>query len=189
MEIVFSQKTINVFQIPNAVINVIQGETWAHLWYLYCLLGIYITFPIWNMISKNASEREFKYILIILFIFASIIKTLNTMGFNIGFYNHISNIYPFWFLCGAGYHRAVGWLTVSDSVFRIDFFSLSQPECYSGFYDVTKDISVWLDGLKENSFIWKNIGVSEKDKFISLSTCTGAEGTSRTVLTGKLTEV
>ena len=68
MEIVFSQKTINVFQIPNAVINVIQGETWAHLWYLYCLLGIYITFPIWNMISKNASEREFKYILIILFI-------------------------------------------------------------------------------------------------------------------------
>ena len=105
MEIVFSQKTINVFQIPNAVINVIQGETWAHLWYLYCLLGIYITFPIWNMISKNASEREFKYILIILFIFASIIKTLNTMGFNIGFYNHISNIYPFWFLCGAGYHR------------------------------------------------------------------------------------
>lgn len=85
--------------------------------------------------------------------------------------------------------RAVGWLTVSDSVFRIDFFSLSQPECYSGFYDVTKDISVWLDGLKENSFIWKNIGVSEKDKFISLSTCTGAEGASRTVLTGKLTEV
>ena len=85
--------------------------------------------------------------------------------------------------------RAVGWLTVSDSVYRIDFFSLSQPECYSGFYDVTKDISVWLDGLKENSFIWKNIGVSEKDKFISLSTCTGAEGTSRTVLTGKLTEV
>ena len=85
--------------------------------------------------------------------------------------------------------HSVGWLTVSDSVYRIDFFSLSQPECYSGFYDVTKDISVWLDGLKENSFIWKNIGVSEKDKFISLSTCTGAEGTSRTVLTGKLTEV
>lgn len=85
--------------------------------------------------------------------------------------------------------HSVGWLTVSDSVYRIDFFSLSQPECYDSFYDVTKDISVWLDGLKENSFIWKNIGVSEKDKFISLSTCTGAEGTSRTVLTGKLTEV
>ena len=85
--------------------------------------------------------------------------------------------------------HSVGWLTVSDSVYRIDFFSLSQSEGYDSFYDVTKDISVWLDGLKENSFIWKNIGVSEKDKFISLSTCTGAEGTSRTVLTGKLTEV
>ena len=44
MEIVFSQKTINVFQIPNAVINVIQGETWAHLWYLYLSL-IHISEP------------------------------------------------------------------------------------------------------------------------------------------------
>ena len=48
--------------------------------------------------------------------------------------------------------RAVGWLTVSDNAYRIDFFSLSQPECYGGFYDVTKDISVWLDGLKRKLF-------------------------------------
>lgn len=82
-----------------------------------------------------------------------------------------------------------GWLTTKNAVYRIDFFSLSQPENYDDFYDVNSDINLWLDSLRERSFIWRNIGVSENDKFISLSTCTGSEGSSRTVLTGKLCEI
>lgn len=82
-----------------------------------------------------------------------------------------------------------GWLTTENTVYKIDFFSLSQPENYDGFYDVNSDVNVWLDDLRTNSFIWRNIGVSENDKFISLSTCTGSEGSSRTVLTGKLCEI
>lgn len=82
-----------------------------------------------------------------------------------------------------------GWLTTENTVYKIDFFSLSQPENYDNFYDVNSDVNVWLDDLRANSFIWRNIGMSENDKFISLSTCTGSEGSSRTVLTGKLTEI
>lgn len=82
-----------------------------------------------------------------------------------------------------------GWLTTENDVYKIDFFSLSQPENYDDFYDVNADLKLWLNNLRANSFIWRNIGVSEKDKFISLSTCTGSEGSSRTVLTGKIMEV
>ncbi len=82
-----------------------------------------------------------------------------------------------------------GWLTTENTVYKIDFFSLSQPENYDGFYDVNSDVNLWLDSLRERSFIWRNIGISEEDSFISLSTCTGSEGSSRTVLTGKLTEI
>lgn len=82
-----------------------------------------------------------------------------------------------------------GWLTTEKTVYKIDFFSLSQPENYDDFYDVNSDIDLWLDDLRANSFIWRNIGISEEDQFISLSTCTGSEGSSRTVLTGKLTEI
>lgn len=81
------------------------------------------------------------------------------------------------------------WLTAENAVYKVDFFSLSQPENYDDFYDVSADVSVWLDDLRANSFIWRNVGVSEEDKFISLSTCTGSEGTSRTVLTGKLAKI
>lgn len=82
-----------------------------------------------------------------------------------------------------------GWLTTENAVYKIDFFSLSQPENYDGFYDVNSDMNVWLDDLRTNSFIWRNLEFSNEDKFISLSTCTGSEGSSRTVLTGKLTEI
>lgn len=82
-----------------------------------------------------------------------------------------------------------GWLTTENAVYKIDFFSLSQPENYDDFYDVNSDVNLWLDDLRERSFIWRNIGISEKDSFISLSTCTGSEGSSRTVLTGKLCEI
>ena len=82
-----------------------------------------------------------------------------------------------------------GWLSTPNAVYKIDFFSVSQPENYDDFYDVNSDINLWLDDLRANSFIWRNIGISEEDRFISLSTCTGSEGSSRTVLTGRILEV
>ena len=82
-----------------------------------------------------------------------------------------------------------GWLTTENAVYKIDFFSVSQLENYDSFYDVTGDVNVWLDNLRSDSFIWRNLEFSNEDKFISLSTCTGSDGSSRTVLTGKLTEI
>lgn len=82
-----------------------------------------------------------------------------------------------------------GWLSTPNAVYKIDFFSVSQLENYDDFYDVNSDINLWLESLRENSFIWRNIGISEEDRFISLSTCTGSEGSSRTVLTGKLCKI
>lgn len=82
-----------------------------------------------------------------------------------------------------------GWLSTPNTVYKIDFFSVSQPENYNDFYDVNSDVNLWLYDLRANSFIWRNIGISENDQFISLSTCTDSEGSSRTVLTGKLCKI
>ena len=68
-----------------------------------------------------------------------------------------------------------GWLSTPNAVYKIDFFSVSQPENYDDFYDVNSDVNLWLDDLRANSFIWRNIGISENDQFISLSTCTDSE--------------
>lgn len=82
-----------------------------------------------------------------------------------------------------------GWLTTEDSVYRIEFFSVSQPQSYSGVYNVQRAGDMWLKKLKSYSIIYRNPNVNEDDQMISLSTCTNSEGSSRTVLTGKLIEV
>ena len=82
-----------------------------------------------------------------------------------------------------------GWLTTKNSVYRIEFFSVSQPESYSGVYNVMRAGDKWLKKLKSYSIIYRDSNVNEDDSIISLSTCTGSEGSSRTVLTGKLVEV
>lgn len=82
-----------------------------------------------------------------------------------------------------------GWLTTKDSVYRIEFFSVSQPQSYSGVYNVQRAGDKWLKKLESYSLIYRNSTVNEDDSMISLSTCTNSEGSSRTVLTGKLIEV
>lgn len=85
-------------------------------------------------------------------------------------------------------HR-YGWLTTKDSVYRIEFFSVSQPESYSGVYNVLRSGDKWLRKLKSFNVIDREVKIEEGDTVISLSTCTNSEGSSRTVLTGKLVEV
>ncbi len=82
-----------------------------------------------------------------------------------------------------------GFLTTADAVYRIEFFSVSQPNGTDSFYDTSTDAEVWLERLRRNSYIWRQTEMSENGKFISLSTCTDSDGESRTVLTGKLTSV
>lgn len=77
------------------------------------------------------------------------------------------------------------WLTTEDSVYRIEFFSVSQPQSYSGVYNVQRAGDKWLKKLKSYSIIYRNPNVNEDDQMISLFTCTNSEGSSRTVLTGK----
>lgn len=82
-----------------------------------------------------------------------------------------------------------GWLTTKESVYRIEFFSVSQPQSYSGVYNVLRAGDKWLRKLKSLSVIYREPNEKEDDSMISLSTCTNSEGSSRTVLTGKLVEV
>ena len=82
-----------------------------------------------------------------------------------------------------------GWLTTEDSVYRVEFFSVSQPQSYSGVYNVQRAGDKWLKKLKSFNVIDREIKIEDDDCMISLSTCTNSEGSSRTVLTGKLIEV
>ncbi len=85
-------------------------------------------------------------------------------------------------------HR-VGFLNTERGVYRIEFFAVSEVEDNDTVYETKMPVKQWLEHLKSVSYIWNDTEHTESDRYLSLSTCTYHNGTSRTLVTGKLTPV
>ena len=83
-------------------------------------------------------------------------------------------------------NHSFGWLTTDDNLRLIDFFAVARTVDTSGLYLADPTFEKWDLQLRNCASIYKEIGISADDHLITLSTCTSAEGNSRTVLIGKL---
>ena len=80
--------------------------SWAHLWYLYMLIGIYLLLPAFRIIAKHASNATLLYLGIILTIFVSVIPTVEKLTENsIGFVIAISSVFPVYLFLGYMIHK------------------------------------------------------------------------------------
>lgn len=95
---------------PLAALKALYTATgWSHLWYLYLLLALYLLLPFYRMIALKADRTEMRYLLILQFLFLSLLPLLNTLtGVKAGFYLCVSTIYPLYFFLGfALYQRSI----------------------------------------------------------------------------------
>jgi surface polysaccharide O-acyltransferase-like enzyme len=83
MEIFFdANMSFKMDQIGIAALNALQGKSWDHMWYLYMIAGLYLCIPFIKIFVVNASINILKYTLLILFVFTSVLLTLNLPKFN-----------------------------------------------------------------------------------------------------------
>ena len=85
-------------------------------------------------------------------------------------------------------NHSFGWLTTENDVRRIDFFAVARTSDTSGLYLAVPNFNEWDNQLRNCASIYKEIEVTESDHLLMLSTCTSAEGNSRTILVGKIIE-
>lgn len=72
LELFFAQRTINLQIIRTAVLNVIVGNLWDHMWFVYAIIGIYLVVPVFhNFFQKSKSNAEI--VTLLLFIFTVIL--------------------------------------------------------------------------------------------------------------------
>mgnify|MGYP000487846736 CR=1 FL=1 len=76
MEIVFSKRNFKFDYIFIAISAVLEGKTWAHLWYLYMIIGIYIAIPIIRTVVNNIEFHDVKKIILVLFVFNTVVVDL-----------------------------------------------------------------------------------------------------------------
>lgn len=80
MELVFSEKTIKLTMLFKALLNVAEGKTWDHLWYLYVLIALYIiTIPL-KYVIERMPQKELRIFAAVLIIGNFIIPSINAIA-------------------------------------------------------------------------------------------------------------
>ena len=88
--------------------DIFIGTGWAHMWYIYLMLAIYLLLPFYKMISANAKPNELKYLLLVYCLFMSVIPFIGTLsGKSLPFYICVYTIYPFYLFLGHVLHIGV----------------------------------------------------------------------------------
>ncbi|MDR1325710.1 MAG: acyltransferase family protein, partial [Treponema sp.] len=107
MELFFNAHyQFNIEQIGTAIINVFQGKLWDHMWYLYMIIGLYILLPLFKIFVNFAGKKALEYVIIILFIFTSVIPTLqNIFPYKLGSYIPINSVFVLYLLLGHYIHQ------------------------------------------------------------------------------------
>ena len=67
--------SLNIFM--NNLLGTLQGKNVYHLWFLLLIIGFYLCVPILKLITKKENQKIIEYFLIILFIFTSLLTSLN----------------------------------------------------------------------------------------------------------------
>ncbi len=88
--------------LKSAVLSVFGGNSWSFTWFLYMLIGVYLTLPLFRLFATGAKDDVIKYILVVLFIMNSVIPCIN--GFSgktvIDFYLPVNSVYALYLLLG-----------------------------------------------------------------------------------------
>ena len=101
MFVLIEQVYLNNFDILELIKRVVFNDTWAHMWYLYLILGIYLITPIFKLITDNIDDKRFNYLIILLFIFTICIPELNRLlKWNIDLSIGITSTYIFYYFYG-----------------------------------------------------------------------------------------
>ena len=79
IEIFMDEKTLSFQMFSEAFFNVLIGKSWAHLWYLYSIIGIYLILPLINTFVSRAETKTVVIFMILLVVFLFIFPVINNI--------------------------------------------------------------------------------------------------------------
>jgi len=87
--------------LPQALLKVVEMGSWDHLWYLYCLIGLYIITPLIKAATKSIQEKQLLILLCVLFVLVFLIPAVNMItGKKFSTFYISANQYLFYYLMG-----------------------------------------------------------------------------------------
>lgn len=104
IEIVITSKMFSVGAIFHGFLNMLEGNSWSHMWYVYMLIGLYIITPVLKAFIAYSDEKTQRVVLLVLYVGNCAIPMINNI-FGIAIENYmVLNVYVMYYLLG-GYLR------------------------------------------------------------------------------------
>ena len=101
IELYVTERNFSPAIIGKGFLNTLSGKSWAHMWYLYELVGLYLATPLLRTVIRYGEKQLLQYSLILGFLFSSFIPFIEQLsGFNLGFTFPFSGIYLFYYVSG-----------------------------------------------------------------------------------------
>lgn len=99
LELFFIDKKISLNLFITIFKNLITGNLWAHMWYLYMILGLYLITPFLRVFIKHAEEKTIQYFLVLMYLFSILIPEISYLcNTKIAFAIPIASAYTFYYL-------------------------------------------------------------------------------------------
>ena len=84
MERFFTERSISVSLLASSVMDVLSGNLWDHMWYVYSIIGVYLLLPVIKPFFLHSTVKTIGAFISILFVFSLLSPTLQqTIGYEI----------------------------------------------------------------------------------------------------------
>ena len=85
--------------------NLFLGQSWAHMWYIYLLIGLYLLLPFFRAGWNHLDDAGKKYLIIVLLVFNACVAMIDTLlqytcGGEVAFGVYVWTIYPAYLFMG-----------------------------------------------------------------------------------------
>ncbi len=95
-----NEGTVSFSAVSEGILKALEGKSWSHLWYLYLLCGLYLLLPLYRAAVSGLDKGRYRYILLVLAVFLSLLPQLEYGGHKAGFNIQIPAVYTLYFLLG-----------------------------------------------------------------------------------------
>lgn len=101
LESIFEHRNFEIQYLWMGIYKVLIGESWAHIWYLYMLIGLYIIMPLLRKIVEGITAQQGWLFVAVIFVFNSVFVDLKRwFNVEIAFNIPISGVFVMYLLLG-----------------------------------------------------------------------------------------
>lgn len=137
---------------PGALLKILDGKSWAHMWYLYLMVFLYLMMPFFKYVADHASDAMMGYLILLMLVFGSALPALQGFGWDAQILNYTLVIYPVYLFLGHYIHKrgmkrsmAIGLLVLgSAGVAAMSVLQHRFPDYSDGFAQLTQYASPFV---------------------------------------------